>query len=43
VSTRLLGVIMNGLTGRMGMNQHLILSLLKIPKRAEGLEISAYP
>ena len=43
MSTRRIGIIMNGVTGRMEMNQHLILSLLKIPKRAEGQEISAYP
>jgi hypothetical protein len=42
VSTRRLGIIINALTGRMGMNQYLILWLLKFPRRAEGLEISAY-
>ena len=29
-----LGIIMNGVTGRMGMNQHLIRSIVAI--RAEG-------
>jgi hypothetical protein len=43
VSTRRIGIIMNGVTGRMEMNQHLILWLLNTPKRAESLEISAYP
>jgi hypothetical protein len=30
VSTRRLGIIMNGVTGRMGMNQHLIRSNVAI-------------
>src|SRR6185295_9889480 len=34
VTTRRLGIIMNGVTGRMGMNQHLIRSIKAI--RAEG-------
>ena len=33
-STRTIGVIMNGVTGRMGTNQHLIRSVLAI--REEG-------
>ena len=31
---RVVGVIMNGVTGRMGINQHLIRSILAI--RAQG-------
>jgi predicted dehydrogenase len=34
MATRRLGIIMNGVTGRMGMNQHLIRSILAI--RREG-------
>src|SRR5215210_7088010 len=34
MSQRRLGIIMNGVTGRMGMNQHLIRSVAAI--RAEG-------
>src|SRR4051794_37313695 len=34
VAQRVVGIIMNGVTGRMGMNQHLIRSILAI--RAEG-------
>jgi predicted dehydrogenase len=34
VSTRRLGIIMNGVTGRMGTNQHLVRSVLAI--RAQG-------
>jgi len=34
MSTRRLGIIMHGVTGRMGMNQHLIRSILAI--RAQG-------
>jgi hypothetical protein len=30
VSARRLGIIMHGVTGRMGMNQHLIRSVLAI-------------
>jgi len=30
VSTRQLGIIMNGITGRMGLNQHLVRSILAI-------------
>ncbi|MGA7387841.1 MAG: Gfo/Idh/MocA family oxidoreductase, partial [Pseudolabrys sp.] len=34
MSTRRLGIIMNGVTGRMGTNQHLVRSVLAI--RAQG-------
>jgi len=34
VATRALGIIMNGVTGRMGLNQHLVRSILAI--RQEG-------
>lgn len=34
MSTQILGIIMHGVTGRMGMNQHLIRSIVAI--RAEG-------
>ena len=34
MATQRLGIIMNGVTGRMGMNQHLIRSILAI--RAQG-------
>ncbi len=34
MSTRTLGIVMHGVTGRMGLNQHLIRSILAI--RAEG-------
>jgi len=34
VATRTLGIIMNGVTGRMGLNQHLVRSILAI--RQEG-------
>ena len=34
MSTKRLGLIMHGVTGRMGMNQHLIRSILAI--RAQG-------
>ncbi|MBV9633153.1 MAG: gfo/Idh/MocA family oxidoreductase, partial [Methylobacteriaceae bacterium] len=34
MATRRLGVIMNGVTGRMGTNQHLVRSILAI--KAEG-------
>src|SRR6476661_4606268 len=34
MATRRLGIIMNGVTGRMGMNQHLIRSICAI--RAQG-------
>jgi len=30
MSTRRLGIVMNGVTGRMGMNQHLIRSIVAI-------------
>jgi hypothetical protein len=31
---RRLGIIMNGVTGRMGTNQHLVRSILAIRRRA---------
>ena len=34
MTTRRLGIIMNGVTGRMGTNQHLVRSVLEI--RAQG-------
>ena len=34
MATRTLGIIMNGVTGRMGLNQHLVRSILAI--RAQG-------
>ena len=34
MTTRRLGIIMNGVTGRMGLNQHLVRSVLAI--RAQG-------
>ena len=34
MTTRRLGIIMNGVTGRMGTNQHLVRSVLAI--RAQG-------
>ena len=34
IQTHTVGIIMNGVTGRMGMNQHLIRSIVAI--RAEG-------
>ena len=34
MSTRTLGIVMHGVTGRMGMNQHLIRSICAI--RAQG-------
>ena len=34
MAQRVVGIIMNGVTGRMGMNQHLIRSILAI--RAQG-------
>ena len=30
MAQRVVGIIMNGVTGRMGMNQHLIRSILAI-------------
>ena len=32
MATRTLGIIMNGVTGRMGLNQHLVRSILAIQK-----------
>src|SRR3954465_12325972 len=34
VATRKLGIIMNGVTGRMGLNQHLVRSILAIREQA---------
>ena len=31
MTTKRLGLIMNGVTGRMGLNQHLIRSIIAIP------------
>jgi predicted dehydrogenase len=39
MSTRRLGLIMNGVTGRMGMNQHLIRSIVAIRKQG-GVALS---
>ena len=33
MATQRLGIIMNGVTGRMGMNQHLLRSILEIRKQ----------
>ena len=33
MATQKLGIIMHGVTGRMGMNQHLIRSILAIRKQ----------
>ena len=33
MATRRLGIIMHGVTGRMGMNQHLIRSIVRDPRR----------
>src|SRR6266511_2630501 len=33
MATRTIGIIMNGVTGRMGMNQHLIRSIVAIRKQ----------
>ncbi|MBT6984066.1 MAG: gfo/Idh/MocA family oxidoreductase, partial [Rhodospirillaceae bacterium] len=39
MSEKRLGIIMNGVTGRMGKNQHLIRSILPIME-AGGLELA---
>src|ERR1700744_4260805 len=39
MQTRTLGIILNGVTGRMGTNQHLIRSILAIIKQG-GVKIS---
>ena len=36
MATQKLGIIMHGVTGRMGMNQHLIRSILAIRKQGGG-------
>ena len=40
MSTKRLGIIMHGVTGRMGMNQHLIRSILAI--RKQGVNETGY-
>ena len=35
MSTQRLGIIMHGVTGRMGMNQHLIRSIVAIRNQGE--------
>ena len=39
MSTRRLGIVMNGVTGRMGMNQHLIRSIKAI-REAGGVSLA---
>jgi len=39
METRSIGIVMNGVTGRMGTNQHLIRSVLAIMKQG-GIRIS---
>src|ERR1700689_4953034 len=39
MSTREIGIIMNGVTGRMGLNQHLVRSVLAIRQQG-GLRLS---
>ena len=39
MATKRIGIIMNGVTGRMGMNQHLIRSIVAIRKQG-GVELS---
>ncbi len=34
MSTERLGIVMHGVTGRMGMNQHLIRSIVAIRRKA---------
>jgi len=38
VATRQLGIIMNGVTGRMGLNQHLVRSIIAIRDQG-GVEV----
>ncbi len=38
--TRTVGVVMNGVTGRMGMNQHLIRSILAIREQG-GIDVGS--
>ena len=38
MATRRLGIIMHGVTGRMGMNQHLIRSIVAIREQG-GVEL----
>src|ERR1700743_649016 len=42
MTTQRLGLIMNGVTGRMGLNQHLIRSILAIRQQG-GVELSEGP
>ena len=37
MATRRLGIIMHGVTGRMGLNQHLVRSIVAIRERAAWL------
>src|SRR5580698_6067736 len=39
MNERRIGIIMNGVTGRMGLNQHLVRSILAIRKQG-GLELA---
>src|SRR3982751_571236 len=39
MTERRIGIIMNGVTGRMGLNQHLVRSILAI-RREEGVLLS---
>jgi predicted dehydrogenase len=39
VNEKRIGIIMNGVTGRMGLNQHLVRSVLAIQKQG-GVELS---
>src|SRR6202034_3719554 len=39
VDEKRIGIVMNGVTGRMGLNQHLVRSILAIRKK-EGAELS---
>ena len=39
MSDRRIGIIMNGVTGRMGLNQHLVRSILAIRKQG-GVALS---
>jgi hypothetical protein len=39
METRKIGIILNGVTGRMGTNQHLIRSVLAIMKQG-GIKVS---
>ena len=43
MATQTLGIIMHGVTGRMGMNQHLIRSIVAIRKQAAWRSLTATP